>query len=315
MIKQPTEMTFNDKKFSMIIYGSPGLGKTTLALSAPDPILIDFDRGIARVKAYHRKPTIVSATYEEVLDDIQLPEVKECQTLIIDTGGSFVTYLQDWAMRTNPTVNKQKNGALSLKGFGAVKQEFQRFTNHVRDVLNKNVIYIFHSDEQKDKDGNPQQRLQCEGAARNLVWQPCDLGGYMQMIGTRRTINFTPTDEFFAKGCYGIEGMREIPTIGPNDKNDFLTRLFNEARANIEADNAAFAPVKEQYDAVMLEVSKIIDGITTVDEATAAAQTLPTLEHALTSKKEASAMLNAKATELGFVWDKTAKAYKVPEAK
>ena len=31
MIKQPTEMTFNDKKFSMIIYGSPGLGKTTLA--------------------------------------------------------------------------------------------------------------------------------------------------------------------------------------------------------------------------------------------------------------------------------------------
>ena len=79
--------------------------------------------------------------------------------------------------------------------------------------------------------------------------------------------------------------------------------------------NAAFAPVKEQYDAVMVEVHKIIDGISTVDEATAAAQTLPTLEHALTSKKEASAMLNAKATELGFVWDKTAKAYKVPEAK
>ena len=102
MIKQPTEMTFNDKKFSMIIYGSPGLGKTTLALSAPDPILIDFDRGISRVKAYHRKPTIVCATYEEVLDDIQLPEVRDCQTLIIDTGGSFVTYLQDWAMRKYP---------------------------------------------------------------------------------------------------------------------------------------------------------------------------------------------------------------------
>ncbi len=315
MIKQPIDMTFNDKKFSMIIYGSPGLGKTTLALSAPDPILIDFDRGISRVKAYHRKPTIMCSTYEEVLEDIQSSEVKDCQTIIVDTGGSFVAFLQDWAMRANPTVNKQKNGALSLKGFGAVKQEFQRFTNTVRDVLNKNVIYIFHSDEQKDKDGNPQQRLQCEGAARNLVWQPCDLGCYMQMIGTERVVTFTPTDEFFAKGCYGIDGQRKVPAIGPNDKNDFLTRLFEEAKANIAAENDAFTPIKEQYDAVMEEVKAIIDGVTTAEEATAAAQSLPGLNHALTSKKEASAMLNAKATQLGFAWDRTAKAYLAPEAK
>lgn len=315
MIKQPNELTFTDKKFSMIIYGSPGLGKTTLALSAPDPILIDFDRGVSRVKAYHRKPTIVCSTYEEVLTDIQSPEIKDCQTIIIDTGGSFVTYLQDWAMRTNPTVNKQKNGALSLKGFGAVKQEFARFTNHVRDVMNKNIIYVFHSDEQKDKDGNPIQRLQCEGAARNLVWQPCDLGAYMQMIGTRRILTFTPEAEFFAKGCYGIDGQREVPTVSANDKNDFLTRLFEEARGNIEADNEAFAPIKAQYDAVMIEVNRIIAGINNADDATAAAIELPKLEHALTSKKEALGLLTAKATALGLVWDKADKVYKQAEAK
>lgn len=315
MIKQPNELTFTDKKFSMIIYGSPGLGKTTLALSAPDPVLIDFDRGISRVKAYHRKTTIVCSTYEEVLGDIQSPEIKDCQTIVIDTGGSFVTYLQDWAMRTNPTVNKQKNGALSLKGFGAVKQEFARFTNHVRDVMNKNIIYVFHSDEQKDKEGNPIQRLQCEGAARNLVWQPCDLGAYMQMIGTRRILSFTPETEFFAKGCYGIEGQREVPAVGPNDKNDFLTRLFEEARCNIEEDNKAFAPIKEQYDAVMIEVNKIIDSINNAEDATAAALSLPQLEHALTSKKEALGLLTAKATALSLVWDKAAKKYKSMEEK
>lgn len=64
MIKQPNELTFNDKKFSMILYGSPGVGKTTLALFAPNPILIDFDRGVSRVKSYHRKLTIVCSTYE-----------------------------------------------------------------------------------------------------------------------------------------------------------------------------------------------------------------------------------------------------------
>jgi hypothetical protein len=314
MIKQPIDMSFSDKKFSMILYGSPGLGKTTLALSAPSPVLIDFDRGVSRVKAYHRKTTIMCSTYEEVLEDIRSPEIKDCQTIIIDTGGSFVTYLQDWAMRTNPAQNRQKNGALSLKGFGAVKQEFQRFTNMVRDTMNKNIIYIFHSDEQKDKDGNPMQRLQCEGAARNLVWQPCDLGAYMQMIGNRRVVNFTPTDEFFAKGCYGIDGQREVPTIGLTDKNDFLTRLFDEARANIDAENDAFIPIKEQYDAVMADAREIIAAINTAEEANAAAEILPNLEHALTSKKECGALLNERAKEIGLVWDKTSKKYISSEA-
>lgn len=314
MIKQPIDMSFSDKKFSMILYGSPGLGKTTLALSAPSPVLIDFDRGVSRVKAYHRKTTIMCSTYEEVLEDIRSPEIKDCQTIIIDTGGSFVTYLQDWAMRTNPAQNRQKNGALSLKGFGAVKQEFQRFTNMVRDTMNKNIIYIFHSDEQKDKDGNPMQRLQCEGAARNLVWQPCDLGAYMQMIGNRRVVNFTPTDEFFAKGCYGIDGQREVPTIGLTDKNDFLARLFDEARANIDAENDAFIPIKEQYDAVMADAREIIAAINTAEEANAAAEILPNLEHALTSKKECGALLNERAKEIGLVWDKTNKKYISSEA-
>ena len=309
MIKKPNEMTFTDKKFSMILYGAPGVGKTTLALSAPDPILIDFDRGVSRVKAYHRKTTIVRSTYEEVLEDIKSPEVRDCQTIIIDTGGSFVSYLQDWAMRDNPAVNRQKNGAISLKGFGAVKQEFQRFTNHVRDVMNKNVIYVFHSDEQKDKDGNPQQRILCEGAARNIVWQPCDFGGYVQMIGNSRVVTFTPTQEFFAKGCYGIEGQYSIPTVGANEKNDFLTNLFEKARANIEADNKTFAPQKEQYDTVMQTVNEIVSSISTVEEATAAITDLESLEHALTSKKEASALLAAKTKELGFTFDKKSKSY------
>lgn len=314
MIQMPENMTFTDKNFSMILYGAPGLGKTTLALSAPSPILIDFDHGVSRVKAYHRKPTMVCRTYEEVLSDIECPEVAEAKTIIIDTGGSFVTYLQDWAMRTNPAQNRQKNGALSLKGFGAVKQEFQRFTNHVRDVLRKNIIYVFHSDEQKDKDGNPIQRLLCEGAVRNIVWQPCDFGGYIQMIGNRRVISFTPETEFFAKGCYGIEGAREIPTLAPTDANDFLTRLFDEARANIEADNEAFAPMREQYDAAMSAVSDILSTITDADTAMQAASAISSLNHALTSLKEARALLKEKTDSLGLKYSRESGGYVKAEA-
>lgn len=304
MIKQPAEMTFDDKRFSMLLYGAPGVGKTTLALSAPDPILIDFDRGVSRVKAQHRKATIVCDTYEEVLEDISSPEIASYQTIVVDTGGSLVTFLQDWAMRDNPTVNKQKNGALSLKGFGAVKAEFNRFTAQIKEVLHKNIIYIFHSQEQTDKDGNVQQRLMCEGAAKNIVWTPCDFGGYVQMIGENRVVCFSPEQEYFAKGCHGINGKYPVPSLGAEDKNDFLSRLFVRAKENIAAENQVFAVLKKQYDEIMDQVKQIIDGVIDIDSANAAVAEIPNMAHALTSKKEASALLKVRTAELGLKYTK-----------
>lgn len=135
------------------------------------------------------------------------------------------------------------------------------------------------------------------------------------MIGNSRVVTFTPTQEFFAKGCYGIEGQFNVPAIGPTDNNDFLTKLFEKARDNIAADVKAFTPMKEQYDKTMSEVAKIVNDIKTVEDANSAVTSLPSLKHALTSKKEASALLSAKVKELGFIWDKESKEYKVKETK
>lgn len=302
MIIKPEEMDFSAQRFSAIIYGSPGVGKTTLALSAPDPILLDFDRGISRVRAEHRKPTSVCSTYEEVLADINSPEMRDFQTIVIDTGGSFITFLKDWAMRVKGA--QQKNGEFNtLKGYGIVKNEFARFTEDIKTRLNKNIIYVFHSVEGNDKDGNPVQRLMCEGSTKNTVWTPCDFGGYVQMIGDQRYICFTPEQEFFAKGCHGIVGRRQIPAL-TDCKNDFMTRLFDEARRNIRAENDVFASLKEQYEKTMVRVAEILEGVVDIETANAAAESIPELEHALTSKKEASAMLKAKANELGLKYTK-----------
>jgi hypothetical protein len=307
-IINPHEMTFEDKRFSMILYGSPGIGKTTLALSAPNPILVDFDRGVSRVSAKHRKTTIICETYEDVLKDMESPEVKAAETIIIDTGGSFITYLQDWAMRSNPAQNRQKNGAISLKGFGAVKSEFVRFTNALQYTMNKNIIYIFHSTEEKDGDST-KQRILCEGAARNLVWQPCDLGGYIQMVGESRVIGFTPTEEYFAKGCYGISGTRHLPTLNDAASNTFLTSLFEECRENITSESAVFEVEKKAYQAVMDTGKAIIESVTAVDNAADATKAFNELEHHLTSKRELKAMFSNRLKELGITWNKELEKY------
>lgn len=307
-IVRPENMDFSGQKFSAIIYGSPGVGKTTLALSAPAPVLIDFDRGISRVRAGHRKPAIICSTYEEVLEDIKSPDMAEFQTIVIDTGGSFVTFLKDWAMRVKGA--KQKNGEFnSLKGFGYVKSEFNSFTDYVKTVLNKNVIYVFHSQEQSDKDGNPTQRLMCEGSVRNTVWNPCDFGGYVQMVGNQRVICFTPEQEYFAKGSHGIVGRWKIPELSDTEPNDFMTKLFDTARANIAKEKEVYAPQREAYEAVMAKVVEIIAGVTDVDSANDAVVALQALDHALTSKREASSMLTEMTNTIGLVYSKTAGGY------
>ena len=312
-IKHPNELNFGEKKFSMIIYGSPGTGKTTLALSAPNPVLFDFDHGISRVKAAHRKDTAICSTYEEVLQDIRSAEMRNYDTIVIDTGGSFVTLLKDWAFRTRPGCRTKTGEFNGMKGFGEVKTEFARFTEELKTILNKNIIFVFHSVEANDKDGNPIQRLMCEGSAKNTVWTPCDFGGYVQMLGSKRDICFTPEQEFFAKGCHGIQGHRLVPTLTDDTPNDFLTKLFAEAKANITAEQEANAPEKEKYDAVMAQIREIVDGITDLEGANAALAAIPKLDHALTSKKEASSMLTKKCKSLGFFYDKVAKAYFVKE--
>lgn len=308
-IIRPENMDFSKQTFSAIIYGSPGVGKTTLALSAPSPVLIDFDHGISRVSARHRAPTIMCDTYEEVLNDVKSPDMKEFETIIIDTGGSFVTYLKDWAFRTKADAKTKAGQFNSLKGFGYVKSEFQSFTDYIKTVLNKNVIYVFHSQEQADKDGNPTQRLMCEGAARNTVWNPCDFGGYVQMLGTKRVICFSPTQEYFAKGTHGIVGEMPLPVLDANTPNDFMTRLFDQARQSIASENDIFASQKKEYDETMEIVRAIVNGVTDAESANQAAQEIPKLPHALTSKKEAGAMLKAKTDALGLKYSKETGGY------
>ena len=308
MIIRPEEMNFSNKKFSMIIYAAPGTGKTTVACSAPKPFLIDLDKGISRVKAQHRCIASMINKYEDLEEDFKSQEFQDCETVIIDTGGALITYLQEYVMRKD-IANKTKNGAISIKGFGAVKQEFIALTNKLKTMYDKNIIYVFHSQEEKDKDGVPIQRLLCEGSARNIVWQPCDFGGYMSMKDNKRIISFTPTDEYFAKGCYGINGSLEIPTLNETAKNEFLTKLFETARSNIANESKYFEAEKKAYEEVLKQGEELVESVKTIQNANDFGAKFKLLNHHLTSEVEIRTMFKEKIDQLKITYDKDKKAY------
>ena len=126
------------------------------------------------------------------------------------------------------------------------------------------------------------------------------------MISGRRYICFTPEQEYFAKGTHGIHGRREIPVLEETTPNDFMIRLFDEARRNIKAEADVFAPQKVQYEAVMEEVRALVEKLATVDDMNQALDVIQHTEHALTSKKESGVLLNTKAAELGYKYSRSA---------
>lgn len=303
-IVKPTEMNFSNKNIIAIISGLPGTGKTTLALSAPDVLLIDTDEGMARVNPAHRKDASICKTYEEVLADIKAAE-GQYKTIVIDTCGALIEYMKDWAMRTDPKASK-KDGGFSLQGYGIIKSEFIRLSAELRKKFN--VIFLFHESMTK-VDENVFYELVVEGSARTLVYQPADLAAHLFIQNGKRYLGFTPTEQYSAKSAYGIKGLIEVPELKEGEENNFLTKLFAKVRANLAAESAALSPEKEKYDVAISIAKKMVDSVNSPEQVQEVFEGLKRLDHALTSEKEATAMLKARCKELDIVFDKNKKAY------
>ena len=304
-IIKPEKMNFSDKNIIMIISGLPGTGKTTLALSAPEVLLIDTDEGMARVNPAHRKDASICKTYEEILADLKAAD-GTYKSIVIDTCGALIEYMKDWAMRTDPKASK-KDGGFSLQGYGIVKAEFIRFSAELRKRFN--VIYLFHEQTSRNGDDGVFYDLVADGSCKVICWQPADLGAHLFIQNGRRYLGFTPTEQYSAKSAYGIKGLIEVPELKDGDPNDFLTKLFAKVRANLAAESASIAPEKEAYEKAMEMFRKVIADIKTPENVMSTVQLIKVTKHGLTSEKEAKAMLKAKMDELGIVWDKGSKSY------
>jgi hypothetical protein len=304
-IKKPTEMNFSDKNIIMIVSGLPGTGKTTLALSAPDVLLIDTDEGMARVNPAHRKDSSICKTYEEILSDLKAAE-GQYKTIVIDTCGALIEYMKDWAIRTDPKASK-KDGGFSLQGYGTIKTEFLRLSAELRKKFN--VIYLFHENMTRNGDEGVFYDLVVEGSAKVICWQPADLGAHLFIQNGRRYLGFTPTEQYSAKSAYGIKGLVEVPELKDGEPNDFLTKLFSKVRENLNKESNELAPQKEAYSKAMVSARFIVESVQTPEDVADAAKSIKALEHALTSEKEATALLKARINELGIVWNKQTKQY------
>ena len=307
MIVKPSEMKFEGKKLFIIVAGVPGIGKTTLALSAPKPLLIDLDKGVDRVETRYRTDTDVVSSYEELRSDLEKADLSPYETIVIDTGGKLLEMLKPVVIARDPK-NAQTNGELSLKGYGAVKKMFNEFVTFVKS-LNKHLVMVFHATEVADGE-TTKLRIRMEGKSRDEVWDSVDIGGFMEMRGNKRTIGFSNCDRYYAKGTHGIHGVYDIPTLANGNNNTFLTELINNVINDLTSENKEFT----EYQELM---RTLLPHITNADNAkllNKAYEEVKKAEHKLTSKNELWNALNERAKALGLVYDKDRNVFNNPKS-
>lgn len=302
-IVKPNELNFSDDNLVMIITGMPGVGKTTLALSAPDPFILDLDKGLKRVKPEHRKDASIPAIFEDLQADVR-SAIGAYKTAIVDTGGALIEILKEYTVRVEH--KSKKSGGITQEGYGVVKQMFNDLFAELR--RNFNVVLLFHTSKVKDNDTYFYDII-CEGSAKTMVWQPADLGAHLFMENGTRYLGFTPTEQYNSKSAYGVAGLIKIPELGAEDTNNLLTKLFETVKANLASESKSLEGEKEKYKTAMESSAKYISGITGIEDIEPVRKALGEVEHALTSRKESQAIFKARLAELNIAYDGTTRTY------
>ena len=309
LIKKAAELEINSA-IKMMIYGQAGMGKTTLALSAPAPLLIDFDGGVKRVNMNHLQGVdIVQVNTWAEVNQLFGEDLSPYQTIVIDTIGKMMDFIISYKCGS-----KQP----SIREWGGINQEFQSFTRNLSN-LGKNIIFVAHRDSRKSGDDTVFIPALREKNYNSIVTE-LDLLGYLEMRSEqgvqRRTITFDPTSLNDGKNTCGLPSMMVIPTI--IDRQGNMTQPNNYVTEQIIKPYNAMLRTKQdeiaRYTNTVSEIREAVELITDARSANEFAARIKEFDHIGSSLQMARSLFSDKVKSLGLEYDKEAKQYKDPQA-
>lgn len=279
----------------IVLYGTPGTGKTSLATTANSPLLIDTDRGFDR--AVQRPDIVVTASRWEdiynaeivghyvVENNVQVWKpglIGECKTIVVDTAKAMLDdYLNAYAIQSDPKLKTN-----SLKRYGVMGEFFKQFVGILRQN-NSDIIFICHDKETQEGD-YIKHSPDCTGQSKDLLIRIADQVGYICKENGNRVIKFEPQDNRVGKNVADLEDIW-IPAYGTEEFETCMADIIKKVKKAIVSKSDA--QVKAQ-EAVKEARQKLAD-VKTVDEANA----LIDVAHSL-AKVHQKAFMNQMIKEL-----------------
>jgi hypothetical protein len=276
-------------------YGEPGVRKTSIAHTADTPLLIDFDRGVAR--SYGRKDAIIVDNWEEVMKYEQEGLYKNYRTIIIDTAKAALDdFLMSYVVRQDFKLAKNK-----LQAYGAIGDAFKLFLNN-RRTEGADVIIIAHS--KKDED-TKKMIPDITGQSYNLMLRVSDQIGFVSTKNNQASIQWYPSDITVGKNT------ANLPEAVIPDKSDpafktFMTDIIARVKSSIVEMNEAQREALEKSEKFQKEIAKVknAEGMNLVLPAV---QQLPKY-----LRDPLIQLMGVKSKELKLIWAKEHQIFQDP---
>ena len=300
LIKKSTELNIQTN-IKMMVYGQAGMGKSTYALNAPKPLLLDFDNGVKRINNAHlREVDTVQITSWTDIKNVLREDLSAYQTIVVDTIGKMMDYIIDY---------KCNGGIPNISSWNGINAEFSWFVREI-SALNKHIIFVAHRDTRKEGDDTVFIPALREKNYNSIVTE-LDLLGYIEAKGRVRTITFDPTSRNDGKNTCNLPATMNIPTILDNNGNPtanntaIMDYVIKPHMARLAAKQEEIA----KYNKVIEEIKEQIELVTDDVSANEFVSNIDSFEHVGSSKAMAAQLLNAKVKQLGLKFNKEIKKY------
>ncbi len=284
-----------------VIYGEPGVGKTSVSMTTNNPILLDFDVGLQR--AVNRKTAVRVDSWQGVMELIKSKDFSSLnpKTIIIDTAGTMLdNYIAEYVKKDDPK-NSRRGGELSLNGYGAIKNVFKQFMDWA-NKQGKNLIFLAHSKERNEGDDTvfiPKMT----GGSYDILRESSDLIGYMHTSKNSRVIDFTPRANHIGKDCAEI-GVIEVPHYTHENYPTFIQDLIDKTLTTMNA-------MGEEQQAVLEMLNEYRETVKSVESAVDANIQIDVIseEENKTKKIQLFGILKKQCESIGIKYDSKTKKF------
>ena len=305
LIKSPSEITAPDT-CKVLLYGKAGTGKTTLALSAPDPLLLDFDGGVSRVNRAHQTDTVQITSWNDVKNLLYATaELAKYRTIVVDTVGKMMDFIIRHVCGTQQP---------QIRQWGTINAEFKWFTSALAG-LGKHVIFVAHQDTRKEGEDTVFIPALREKNYNDIVTD-LDLMGFVEMRSDKgtpiRTVTFDPTARNDGKNTCNLPPVINVPVILNIEgetiaANDFASReIVGAFIARRQTDVAASKEYNEALEALKEDVALLTDAQSANDFVS---RIDGYKKHGASLVFKAKELFRAKVKDLHLVYDKDSKTY------
>lgn len=287
-----------ERPIIIVLYGTPGTGKTSVATTADNPLLIDTDRGYDR--AVQRIDTLEASKWQDIASEYAT--FKGYKAIIVDTAKALLDdYLSVFAVEQN-----YKLASNSLKRFGKMADDFKMFVNTLRSN-GSDLIFICHDKETADGD-IIKHAPDCTGQSKDLLIRIADQVGYICKENGKRTIRFEPMDNFVGKNVAGL-GSLVIPDNTDPDFSTFMAGIIKNVKLSIQNRSEA----QRKANDTLKNLREQLTNVATEEEAAAlldVSQSLPQI-----FKKPFFEEIKKVLSDKGFVYNGKTKRFNLKEKK